>query len=372
MKFTIVTHVPHIITNKSYYAYSAYVREMNIWAKHVDELIILAPVALEEASNIHLPYTHANITFKEIPSMAFTSFKSSFITLLNLPIIIYKIGFAFYKTDHIHLRCPGTIALLGCFLQILFPRKPKTVKYAGNWDPNAAQPFSYRLQKKILSNTSLTKNMKVLVYGNWSNQTKNIIPFFTASYSIKDVPIKAIKKIFIAPFRMMFVGTLSPGKQPLYALQIVESLNRAELPTTIDFFGEGDQRCTLESYIETKKLTSIVTLHGNTTFQDLEKAYKESQFVILPSISEGWPKVLAEAMFWGTIPIATSISCVPWMLGEGSRGILLSGTMEADIKMLEFLLYQSEQLHEMSMEGQRWSQDYTLDRFEERIKKLLL
>ena len=29
-------------------------------------------------------------------------------------------------------------------------------------------------------------------------------------------------------------------------------------------------------------------------------------------------------MFFGCIPIATSVSCVPWMLGGGSRGILIS------------------------------------------------
>ena len=38
--------------------------------------------------------------------------------------------------DHIHLRCPGNIGLLGCIVQIAFPKKVKTVKYAGNWIQN--------------------------------------------------------------------------------------------------------------------------------------------------------------------------------------------------------------------------------------------
>ena len=50
------------------------------------------------------------------------------------------------KSDVIHLRCPGNIGLLACFIQILFPKKNKTAKYAGNWDPKAKQPLSYKLQ----------------------------------------------------------------------------------------------------------------------------------------------------------------------------------------------------------------------------------
>ena len=70
------------------------------------------------------------------------------------------------------------MGLIGAIVNILFPNKQKTAKYAGNWDPKSKQPWSYRLQKWILSNTFLTKNMQVLVYGEWPNQTKNIKPFF--------------------------------------------------------------------------------------------------------------------------------------------------------------------------------------------------
>jgi len=51
------------------------------------------------------------------------------------------------SANHIHLRCPGNIGLLACLIQILFPNTPKTSKYAGNWDPNAKQPFTYKIQK---------------------------------------------------------------------------------------------------------------------------------------------------------------------------------------------------------------------------------
>lgn len=90
------------------------------------------------------------------------------------------------QADYIHLRCPGNMGL-EALVQMLFPNKPKTAKYAGNWNPKSKQPWSYRLQKWILSYTFLTQNMQVLVYGEWSNQTKNSKLFFSDTYSEEEM-----------------------------------------------------------------------------------------------------------------------------------------------------------------------------------------
>ncbi len=86
------------------------------------------------------------------------------------------------QVNHIHLRCPGNVGLLGCIVQVFFPSKIKTAKYAGNWDPKSKQPIAYKLQKWILSNTLLSKKIKVLVYGEWLKQTKNIKTIFRNFY----------------------------------------------------------------------------------------------------------------------------------------------------------------------------------------------
>src|SRR5690606_25435867 len=128
-------------------------------------------------------------------------------SLFKLPVILFKIFKACQKTDHIHLRCPGNIGLLGCLVQIFFPKTPKTAKYAGNWDPKAKQPLSYKLQKWLLNNTFLTRNMQVLVYGNWENQTKNIKPFFTATYTDSEIE-KPLERDYSGHLQCVFVGSL--------------------------------------------------------------------------------------------------------------------------------------------------------------------
>ena len=66
MKFAIITHAPHIVAQNQYFAYAPYVREMNVWAKQVAELIIVAPVSLFKKSEIDVSYTHSNIKFVPI------------------------------------------------------------------------------------------------------------------------------------------------------------------------------------------------------------------------------------------------------------------------------------------------------------------
>jgi len=177
MKFAVITHVQHVKEQQSYFAYAPYVREMNIWLEYVDELILVAPMSKKAKSPIDLAYKSNTLTFRAVPEFDLLTVQSIAKTLFALPKISREIYKAMKEADHIHLRCPGNMGLLGCFIQLMFPNKPKTAKYAGNWDGKASQPLSYKLQRWILSNTFLTKNMQVLVYGEWSNSSINIKPF---------------------------------------------------------------------------------------------------------------------------------------------------------------------------------------------------
>jgi len=93
--------------------------------------------------------------------------------------------------------------------------------------------------------------------------------------------------------------------------------------------------------------------------------------MVLPSQSEGWPKAVAEAMFWGCVPITTPVSCVPTMLGNGTRGKLLTMDIESDATEIIKLLQNEKKYQKMSHEALLWSQKYTFDCFEKEIKKLL-
>lgn len=370
MTFAIITHVPHILEQNHYYAYAPYVREMNIWTKYVANVVLVAPVSNAEKSAIDGRYEHQHIDFVKIESFDILSSLSFFKTIVKIPKICWKIYSAMQRADHIHLRCPGNIGLLGCFVQILFPKKQKTAKYAGNWDPNSKQPLTYRLQKWILGNRFLTRNMQVLVYGEWEGSSKNIKSFFTATYQEVDKS-PLICRNLTAQIRFVFVGALVAGKRPIYAIQLVEKLAQKGFDVCLTLYGEGLERSSLEEYIGAKNLQNSISLAGNQTKETVKKAYELSHFVILPSESEGWPKAIAEGMFWGCVPLATAVSCVPFMLDYGQRGVVLEMDLESDVHRLESLVIRENDYQIKSLQAGEWSRKYTLNVFELEIKKLL-
>jgi glycosyltransferase involved in cell wall biosynthesis len=212
--------------------------------------------------------------------------------------------------------------------------------------------------------------MQVLVYGQWEGSSKNIKPFFTATYyEVDKLPI--VSKDLQQKIYFVFVGTLVSGKNPLFAIKIVEALHKNGHNVVLTLYGEGIERNRLEEYINKNNLESFISLKGNQTQDTLKKAYKKSHFVILPSESEGWPKAIAEGMFWGCVPVASQVSCVPFMLDYGKRGVLLNMNLEKDVSQIEALLQNETNYNNISVKASDWSRNYTLDVFEKEIKKMV-
>ncbi|TXD49134.1 glycosyltransferase [Polaribacter sp. IC073] len=371
MRFLIISDAPVLKKENKLFSYAPYVNEMKLWIKHFEDVVLVSPTKYNK--ELLVESFDRNLKVSSIPSISLISFLEILKSVLVLPYILFKLFLNMYMSDHIHIRSPGSIGLLACFVQIFFPFTPKTAKYAGNWDPKSKQPLSYKIQKWILSNTFLTRKMKVLVYGNWPLQTKNIIPFFTASYSqneIEAVSKKELKDLI----RLIYVGGLTVGKQPLLSVQTIHELINKGYQVQLDIYGDGIMRNEVENYVKSNQLEKSIFLHGNQPKNVVKEAYKEAHFLLFISKSEGWPKVVAEAMFWKCLPISSKVSCVPYMLDDGSRGSLVEANVskEALVKIIiEYIknenIYQKEVLA-----AQNWAQSYTLDTFEAEIQNILL
>ena len=373
MKLLVISSAPVVELDGKLHLYAPYEKEMQLWAKHANSIQFCCPIWKEDKKLLIAPISFETTPTIELKEFDITSFSNMLRAIPNAFVDLIRIFEAMKKADHIHLRCPGNMALLAAVVQIFFPKKVKTAKYAGNWDPKARQPFTYKLQRWILSNTFLTKNIQVLVYGDWENQTKNIKPFFTATYSESEI-LNAnfrIQNKDQESIKFLFVGTLSKGKQPLYAIQIVEELFKKGKNVTLDLFGDGAMKSEIETYIRNNDLESIIQLKGNQSKDAILTAYQNSHFLILPSKSEGWPKVVAEAMFWGCVPIASPVSCVSYMMGNGSRGVILQEELNQDVDQIKIVINNQELYQKMASEGQTWSRQFTTDKFEAEISKLL-
>ena len=372
MTLAIITSTPHKYKDGKYYAYGPYVREMNIWGKYADKILIIAPMASDdEIDEIHAPYDKS-IDFTQTKAFNITSLHNIIKTLILSPFICFKIYRVMRTADHIHMRCPCNMSLLGAFIQILLPSKLKTVKYAGNWDYSSKQPWTYRMQQNILKNTFLSKNIKVLVYGKWKDATTNMVSFISATYRNNERVSFATRNYSIK-LKFVFTASLVVGKRPLLTIKIIEELIKKGINAEIHIFGDGPLITQLQQYIHINSLSNVVFLHGNQDRETIKNCLKDAHFSILPSKSEGWPKAIAEGMFFGAIPISTKISCLPWMLDYGKRGILIESDLnDAVVTILNQLEKGDAYLNEMAKKAMAWSQMYTLDKLNEEIGNLVI
>ncbi|WP_431158301.1 glycosyltransferase [Winogradskyella poriferorum] len=370
MTFAIFTLVQHKKCDNMYYGYAPYVREMDLWNVLFDTIIIVAPKSnSSQIENIDLAYENQNITFVEVPVFNVKSFLGILKLIITLPRMLIKIFNVMRKADHLHFRCPSNVSALASFVQLFFPKKKKTMRYAGNWDPNSQQPLGYRFQKSIFTNPYLTKNMTVLVYGKWPNFKRSMRTFFAATFYEKD-KVNFKEHNYNGQLNFTFIGALVEGKQPLMAIKIIEGLNKNGISCVLNLYGDGNLKGDLTKYVKNNSIENFVSIKGNVKKETLMTELQRAHFNILPSKSEGWPKSLAEGMFYGVIPISTKVSCVEWMLDYGKRGILIDNNIDlAIIHIIEVI--NSKNLNQISKNAQIWSQQYTVERQAEEIKSIL-
>ncbi len=371
MTFAVITYAPIIYKKGKPHAYAPYVKEMNLWNRHADEVIYCCPEWKTEGNLLIAPFEEKqHFEHLRVADFHMVGLVNKLKALLVLLPTFFTICKAMRRADHIHLRCPGNVSLLGCFAQIFFPAKTKTCKYAGNWDWNSHQPWSYRLQQHILRNTFFTRHMQVLVYGTWPDKNRNILPFFTASYSqkeITDTPPRNLHPVI----KLMYVGSLDPNKAPLTSVQVCHCLLKNKHPVQLHLYGDGKEKAKCETYVQENDLQNSVFFHGNQPATVVKQAYSQSHFLVFISRSEGWPKVVAESMFWGCVPITTAVSCVPEMVGNGSRGVLVTNNESVIVAAIEKYIEDEPAYRRASIAGMQWSRQFTLEKFENDIKKLL-
>ena len=372
MRFLVISPVIHKKVENFYGGYAPYVREMNIWFKHVNEIHVVAPLSSEPLDPLESLYKHHNLKFKKVPVLNFTNTTNTLKSIFKLPHVFFILFKEMIWAKHIHLRCPSNMGLLGSFVQIFFPNKPKTVKYANNWDWESNQAATYRIQQRLLRSEFWTKNTKILVYGDWKEKSKNVLPFFTASYSKSmDIPVNVRKISINSEIRLLFVGTITENKRPLIAVKTLETLRERGFNARLDLMGGGYQINEIKEYITSKQLDNYVSIHGKMNPDEVIEYYKLSHFLVFFSMSEGWPKVVAEAMWWGCLPITTNVSCVKYIVDNGKRGVLIEPDQNVAAKVIIDFIQNTELYEKMCKDAMEWSRQYHFERFEEEIVKLL-
>ena len=117
---------------------------------------------------------------------------------------------------------------------------------------------------------------------------------------------------------VLFIGRDSNEKRFPYFLEIIQELIKDRLPLEIHIVGPDHT-----DYPEVK--SHQINWYGTLSNRALiEQIYRKSHILVNTSSSEGFPKVIAEAMAFSCVPIATAVGDVPSQIQMNQNGYLTS------------------------------------------------
>ena len=301
------------------------VRELNHLASLFTAVTHIAPLHSQPPPSSSLPYTAPNVTLRPVSAAGGAGIKAKLGILTQIPGYWRVIQEELRRADAVHVRCPANISLVALFA-LMFSSQPRLrwVKYAGNWCAYPNEAFSYKLQRALLR-WRVTRS-QVTVNGRWPTSPAHVHSFNNPSLSAEDIAAgqrAAKQKQLSQPLNLFFAGRLEDAKGVPHILEICEGLQAEGVAFALHLAGDGSRRPFYERWVREAGMETAVTFHGWLPRPKLADFYAQAHFFLLPSASEGWPKVLSEAMAYGAVPLASAVSSIPQILAKTGAGLAI-------------------------------------------------
>lgn len=131
--------------------------------------------------------------------------------------------------------------------------------------------------------------------------------------------------------KLLYVGGLIERKGLIFLFQALSKIKNYRIH--VDLVGDGNLRESL--FLNTKEINDNISFkfHGYLeNNSSLFKFYEESDAFILPSFSEGLPRVLYEAVSQGCPIVTTPVNSVPYLFKDNYDSLLISPGDHLNIK----------------------------------------
>ena len=177
------------------------------------------------------------------------------------------------------------------------------------------------------------------------------------------VPVTALNQIGI-------VARLVLRKGHRYLLSAFARIKKPSM--RLHIFGDGEEENSLREQVRDLGIEGYVVFHGFCS--DVPAALRELDLMVMPSLSEGLPMALLEAMAAGVPVMASAVNGIPELIEDGVSGCLVPpGDVDALAEALRELADHSEQLTKLSIRGrQRVEKKFRLNVALDRHRQLLI
>ena len=370
MKLVIISHTEHYTDESGQIVgWGPTLTEINYLATIFDEIYHIAVHVNEPPPLSSLPYTKDNIHFIALPFTGGKRLIDKMDVIWNAPGTIFKVFKYLRKVDVFQLRAPTGIGVYLIPILSLFTNKKGWFKYAGNWNQENP-PFGYAIQRWFLKR----QKRKVTINGSWPNQQKHCITFENPCLSeaqLLEGTVVSNDKNYAPPFIYCFAGRLEVEKGVRRIIEAFDLLEDKKMVKAVHFIGDGTNMEVYKSLVLDLDIDFV--FHGFLKFDQVFEIFKKSHFFLLPSsASEGFPKVIAESINFGCIPIVSNISSIGQYIHDQKNGFISNPNTSERLKDILETIHKLEPDTLRAMQSDQtlvnlFAYDYYLERIGQEI-----
>ena len=317
---------------RTFDTYGPYARMVLALARHFDQVTVFAPTTDQPTYFSGVPLDAPNI--RVVPLPFFTTHAGAY---RRAPAIVR--AFRNHAAD-LDVVIARSTAPLACMLWRLIRRRggafiyhfasdpfeviARNPKYWGpyRWFARAAYGVEFAIQKRIMRRGYSFVSGRAL-YERLKHITARIEAMTESTLCQEDYYLRPDSAAGDS-VRLLYVGRLHGGKGLPELLLAAASLRQRGINAAVDLVGEGELREALASQAAGLGLAGHVRFLGTAVMgPQLNACYNAADIFVLPSQSEGSPRVVIEAMGHSLPVVATAVGDIPRMLGDGSRGVVV-------------------------------------------------
>lgn len=291
-----------------------------------DHLIVHGLAARGHKIHVLLPKNRPYLKHKNV-FVTYAPIKHILALSYNLFVIPYL--FKIYKQENfqvLRVHNPYYVGL-GALLFKLFNRQVKIVATHHLKETSFLFDLINRLTAKhydsIIAVSSYVKDWLVNSYS--LPQEKISVIYNGVSGDIKPRPKNQnlIKKYNLeGKFVLLFMGLLIPRKNPMFLLDVFQSLKERRNDVALIICGDGPQENSLKKFIKQNNLKDVTFIKQ---VQDRNKVelFNLCDTFLFPSLNEGFGLVVAEAMACSKVVVASKNSSLNELIEHSKNGYLI-------------------------------------------------
>jgi glycosyltransferase involved in cell wall biosynthesis len=338
MRLCIISLKKFCFKDGAYWTYGGFGEYVNSLLPYFDEIHLCVPVTKKSISGMY-PMNNPKLTVTELPY-----YRNELELLLKLPVIAWKMGKGIKLSDITNPRIPDMTGVFGWIWSTLY-QKPHFVSVVSDVHAFLDAPNNTKTKgiikwglyswfrlflifQRIIFHRSLCFPQGSLLA---SRYPKALSSFEWVSTSIheNDIVKETYDKCQKEELHLLHVGRVTRAKGHVYLLRMLPILKKM-LPgkkVVLDVVGKDEGPISDALHIEMRNLhlnETDVIWHGNVEHgTNLWSFFDSADIFVFPSIWEGTPKVLLEAMARGLPIVSSDVGGIPTLVSNEVTGLLV-------------------------------------------------